>query len=89
MSHNPFEAPASMEQFSSGAFAGDLPLASQGQRFANFLVDAVVVHIAAAAAGVILGVAAIALNAGRLILAPVSVRPVARLRKRRYRRHRP
>lgn len=64
MSHNPFEAPATMEAYTSDTSVGGLPLASQGQRFANYFVDAIIVQIAAMASGLVLGVAAIALNEG-------------------------
>ena len=39
MSHNPFEAPATMEAYTSDTSVGGLPLASQGQRFANYFVE--------------------------------------------------
>ena len=64
MSHNPFEAPASMDVPSSEVLVGGLPLATQGQRFVNLIIDQIIIQICSFIGGLVLGGVYVASNGG-------------------------
>ena len=64
MSHNPFEAPASMGVPSSDVLVGGLPLATQGQRFVHLIIDQIIIQICSFVAGLVVGLAFAASNGG-------------------------
>lgn len=67
MSHNPFEAPQSMDYQSTAVPQDGLQLATRGQRFVNSFVDGIVIRIGSFGLGFALGAVMIGQNGGQAL----------------------
>lgn len=67
MSHNPFEAPETMDYQSADVSEGGLKLATRGQRFVNSFLDGIVIRVGSFGLGFVSAAAMIGQNGGQAL----------------------